>query len=139
MGTIWHILSTFTHRRYLYPHFHINYARFLMSIHFISFTYSVINSFPTKLYFSLGATGLYESNQCTYLSLFFHNLGPSNRASLEWLVRYTPHTKRIISRATLSSVTRAQTELFLQVVKIICVDVHGCFRPIQRWTIRPTP
>ena len=26
------------------------------------------------------------------MHLFFHSLGPSNRASLEWLVRHIPHT-----------------------------------------------
>ena len=49
--------------------------------------------------FSLGAHGLYESSQCAYLSSFFQSLGPSSRTSVQWLMRYTPYTRRS-SRAT---------------------------------------
>ena len=48
---------------------------------------SSIVSKPNDIF--LPANGLHESNQCTYLSLFFQSLGPSNRSSFEWLMRYT--------------------------------------------------
>ena len=74
-----------------------------------SFPYSVINGFQIQMIFSLPAHGLHESNQCTYLKLFFQSLG----LQIELPLTHVPTT--IITCHPIV-ISRAQTWLFFYVV-----------------------